>query len=281
MAIANHSWNEADTYHVKATAYDSAGMTSQPSPEKKVRIFWLVKILPDISLQPVINNAINQLKSNITFLLEGSNYNGTLNITDVSYINISSNMTQTSINRGSSYCKYIIGLENSNNITINRLNITNGFCGLYLHNCSFCRILNNSICFQERGIHISKGKMNSLYANHVKKSILANCSKECAGVTIEDSLNNTIKCNTIEGLHEDNYVISNSTFKEFSLVSPFDGVLDFDGCCYSFNIPKSNSIITNDMLNCSTQCVYLNENNQGKKLKKLNCSCNISFGVCE
>jgi len=277
VVIQNHSWDQAGFYSVTVAATDKQGDNSGFSEACAIKISWLVKVPQGLPLQPVIDN----ISSNTTILLEGNKYDGTINIEKVNWINISSNLTQTYIYSDNINYNWTIGLENANDITINRINVAGGLNGIYLHNCSHCKILNNMIYSVIRGIHVFGGHDNIIADNNI--TMIDNDFRPSVGLSLEDTWNNFVNCNII--LNEKNsgvlYYIRNSTFKEnkISLINskvhnriiqhdPSKyGILDGDECCC--NLTQSN------VLNCR-KCIYRRE---GAGLPIEDEDCNLPFRV--
>jgi len=80
------------------------------------------------------------------------------------------------------------------------LNIYGGRCGIYLQNCSSCNIVNNSIYYKVKGIHILSGNKNVISYNIINRTPFPSKTSVCTGISLEDTPNNIIKCNRIENL---------------------------------------------------------------------------------
>lgn len=275
IATGSHSWSQAGIYDVRIMATDERGGNSTVSPEKKVKISWLKKVPSGAHLQSVVDSVIVSLHSDITFLLEGKDYDGPLNITDVNDINISSNGTESNVKSGMK--DYVIGLEHANNVTINRLDII-GINPIGLHSCSHCKISNNSIYFEMHGIHILGGHDNIVDKNDISGANIKDSTKGCAGISLEDTWKEIVTCNNITGLDklDSVFYIRNSTFKEFRIIVPsvhgniiqYDPStkpgLNGDECCCNFTGKKSICKV----------CLYDSDEIE------TNCSCNVSVGIC-
>jgi parallel beta-helix repeat protein len=277
----NHSWKNANIYEVKAIAYDSAGIESRPA-EKKIRINWLVKVPSGVLLQPIIDSAIGRLHSKITFILEGKDYDGPLNITNTSDINISSKYNMSTIKSKLDDYYFVIGLENTNNITINKLNITNSLDGIYINNSSYCKILNNRIFFKSHGIQVWRGHDNIIERNDINGSYTKNFANGCAGISLEDAWKDTIICNNISALNnlDSLYYIRNSTFKEFKIIVPTAhgniiqcdpskniGSINGDECCCNFTMRNW----------VCKPCLY--DSNYADIVTT--CHCNVTMEICQ
>lgn len=225
IATINHDWTSAGVYEIKVTANDGKN-NSTPSQPKKIKISWLVKALPGSPLQHVIN----KLKSNSTLLLEGKDYAGPIDIININHINILSNNSSCNITSNKSDNNYTIGLELANNITINKINITNGLKSIGLHNCTYCNILNNNISFRQHGIDMVGGHDNTIERNYLKGIDINDSDNNRVGISLEDTWQDTIVCNNIKSLNEiggnshSEYYIRNSTFKKFKVFVPSSNI---------------------------------------------------------
>ncbi len=272
IAIGNHSWNESRIYDMSIIASDEMG--SKSFQAKKIRILWLVKVPSGAALQSIINN----LFSNTTILLEGNEYPVNLlyiNKTNVSNINIRSNNTRSKIISLNNDSDYAIGLEQVNNITIEGLNVTGCLDGIYIENCTNCKIINNNISFTRKGISILGGQSNIVKRNYILKENNEKFKKGSAGLSVESSLDDIIDCNTIEGLQRTSdciIYINKSTFKHLSLVSSVvNGIINDDECCCNY---------TNGKIIYCSPCVYLGEEHTAAEINKKNCSLDSRVEIC-
>lgn len=242
IALANHEWINAGIYEIKVVATDGKGK-SIPSLPIKIEIFWLVKVPPMSPLQHVIDN----LKSNTTLLLEGKDYIGPIDITNINHINILSNNTLCNITANAIGCNYAIGLENANNISLNGLNISSCHDGIYLHNCFGCKISNNNIYYEDHGIQMAGGHENDIERNYINPVNTQISIEGCTGISLEDTWDNRIICNNITESNKLDpiFYIRNSTIKNFKIIIPLiHGIIiqydpsmrpliDNNECCYN------------------------------------------------
>jgi hypothetical protein len=144
--VETHKWNRTGTYSLVITATDEHGAYNS-SKGKIMAVSWLVKVPSGAPLQPLID----LIEPNTMLLLEGRVYDGPINISQ-SNIAISSNNTDSNIRCCiSDSDNYTIGIMNAKNVTINRLNVSNGLYGINLRNCSNCSILNSNISIKKCG----------------------------------------------------------------------------------------------------------------------------------
>ncbi len=140
--ILNHSWSNAGIYNIAITASDEHGENSSLC-KMLIRISWLVKVPPNESLQNIFNNLSlfsNEPSTNITFQLEGTNYSGFEIVNNTRNINILPSSAICSIYSINNSVNCAIGLENSTNISIQKLSVSGETYGIILSNCSNCMI---------------------------------------------------------------------------------------------------------------------------------------------
>jgi parallel beta-helix repeat protein len=228
-ATANYSWTKAGTYDIKIMATDDHGNNSAMSKEKKVKISWLVKVPPGVLLQPIID----KIHSNTTVLLEGKNYDGPLNITKYNII-LTSNNTSSEIRSCIIDSKnYTIGLINADHVALSNLNISDGLYGIYLQNSSYCELLNNNISFKKCGINIIGGCNNAIVGNCLEKDAWHNSTEDSVGISILNSEYNTIECNRILRLEEndsDYFIIHSPLGRNLTVNSVAHGHIIEDEC---------------------------------------------------
>ena len=235
-ATGYHSWGLAGDYIVTVVATDEHGANSSLSTGHKTRILWLVRVLPGESLQ----TAIDGVKSNTIVLLEGGEYAGPINITKSSII-ISSNCSRgfsTIRSQTSDSVNYTIGLINSDNVTIEKLNLEDGLYEIYVERSVDCNILNNTMLIKKCGIYICNvSNNNSVIGNSIGVGTWLNLSEGRIGISVKNSGENIISCNAIEGLSGENdwlYTINNSSLSIFKLDSSSDGRVFYNRCCYNY-----------------------------------------------
>jgi hypothetical protein len=274
IAKRNHSWSQAGVYNVMVMATDEHGTNSSFSNKSKVKISWLVKVPPGVLLQPVINS----IYSNTMVLLEGDDYTGPINITK-------SNITMSSIST-SGYSNirscindsknYTIGLINSNNVTIEKLYITDGYHGIYINNCTYCKILNSYISIKKCGVQIYNSNNTTIEGNLINKSAWSNSLGGSVGISVVYSDNNTIGCNTIQGLDNENdsvYYIINSSLKEFKVDSAIDGLILKNGCCCNYT---NGRLVNCNWCSYENGVVTFNKHSNNET----NCSIELNIGGC-
>lgn len=278
VTTQNHSWKRAGFYNVIVVATDEHGANSSFSETScAIKISWLVKVPQGLPLQPVIDNVF----PNTTILLEGLKYEGPINLEKVSWINISSNLTQSYLYSEVINSKWTIGLEDVNNIILNKINITSGVNGIYLNNSSYCRLINNTINSETRGIHMLGGHNNVITDNTI--TIINNDLRPCTGLSLENTWDNIVTYNIIlnNKINGTLYYIRNSTFNGNNLkiiipqvhncIIQYDpskyNQIDGDECCC--NLTQSNMNLT-----CS-KCRYQSDTAEKKTYE----DCNLPFNV--
>jgi len=279
-ATLNHSWCRAGAYNVTALAIDEKGAESAYT-QRKIEVSWLLMVPPGAQLQNIFNNISN----NTTVILEGESYTGGFDIINLSQIDVSPKDASCHISSPNTSQEYVLGIENSDNITIHGLSISGGNVNIYLQNSSNCIIDSNSMNFLCRGVHVFQGNSNRISSNYIAKMRPGNESLVCAGISIEDSSNISIKCNDIDNLdtrYDPMLYIRNSTVAELKLIIPaihgiiiqYDSAqcipdeLNGDECCC--NVSETGE------LNCA-KCAY--ETDHGSPHE--NCSLPINrLGIC-
>jgi len=212
-----YSWSQSRIYEVKAKAIDEFGGESEWSQPQIIKVDWLIRVPPNAKLQHVID----KLSSNTTVLLEGSDYDGPIEIMNIDHINISSDILKSNIIYNNDDNNYAIGLVKANNITIKGLNIS-GNKGVGLKDCTYCTLIDNNISFKNHGIDIVGGHNNNIERNNVEGCRINSTNNDCVGVSLEDTLNGIVVCNNISGMDisKSDYYMRNSTLALFRIVVP-------------------------------------------------------------
>lgn len=145
----------------------------------------------------ILNNSdnlstISEVPKGQTICLSEGDYNGMINISNLSDVVINSRiLNEAQLIGNSNKCNII--LYKCNNVTISGLRLIDGMIGIWLQNSSNCRILNNIITVGGgAGILLNQSSSNNIISGN---NIYSLDGKGQPAIVIEDSDGNTLSCN--------------------------------------------------------------------------------------
>lgn len=245
VVIENHSWAHAGIYNLTISAIDFRGANSISSLIKPLAVSWLIRVPSGVD-RADLQQLIDIAEQDTVIILEGGVYSGPINISrsNITLLSNNSNCSiQCAIDDG---INYSICIKDTRNVTIEKLNICEGLYGIYLKNCTNCRILDNVISFKKCGIYVVGGSKYHIEKNDIIKEYWNNNSEDSVGIAVQNATNMNLALNKITNKNDLRmlYYLNNSEINELILNCSCNGLISYNRSYYK--------IENGTIINCSS-----------------------------